>query len=38
MPPTTILPDRIEINEIDKEIIVEEISGTSVAAEVEQKD
>jgi small subunit ribosomal protein S3 len=35
MPPTTILPDRIDIN--DKEIFVEEVTGKSAVADVETK-
>lgn len=38
MPPTTVLPDRIEINAPDnKEIFVEEVTGASTVADVEMK-
>jgi small subunit ribosomal protein S3 len=37
MPPTTILPDRIDIKNIDTTPVVEEITGSSEAADVETK-
>lgn len=38
MPPTTVLPDRIEINAPDnKEVFIEEVTGASTVADVEMK-